>query len=91
MTKLTPPNWAPHAVPTVRGWHHPITGELLASRNHIQEDVDAFHSNDDEGPVMLNEAPISNKDLTDMNDVQKEALNEVSGLKGVMTSLFERK
>jgi len=27
----TPPSWAPNAVPSDKGWRHPVTGELLVS------------------------------------------------------------
>ena len=43
MTKLTPPNWAKDAVPTTRGWTTADGKELLISRRHTQEDVDAFN------------------------------------------------
>ena len=28
---FNPPSWAPNAVPSDRGWRHPVTGELLVS------------------------------------------------------------
>lgn len=27
----TPPSWCPDAIPSDRGWRHPVTGELLVS------------------------------------------------------------
>jgi hypothetical protein len=92
MAKLTPPNWAPHAVPSVNGWHHPITGELLSSGRHVQEDVDAFFNKEEEStPTVLTEAPVSHKSYDDFNETEKEAISETSGLSGVLGTLFERK
>jgi len=37
------PNWAPNAVPTLKGWMDPNTGELLACRRFKQEEIREFY------------------------------------------------
>jgi len=36
--KQTPPNWQKDAVPTVKGWVHPKSGELLVSTKGLLDD-----------------------------------------------------
>ena len=36
------PGWASHAVPTLKGWEDPNTGELLKSGRHTQAQIDEF-------------------------------------------------
>jgi len=40
---IAAPNFAKNAVPTLRGWCHPKTGELLKSQKLSQSDIDAFN------------------------------------------------
>jgi hypothetical protein len=40
---LTPPAFKKDAVPSIRGWHDPRTGELLVSRPMKQADVDEYN------------------------------------------------
>ena len=40
---LKAPAWAKNAVPTVRGWQDPKTGELLLSRKHSVRQVEEWH------------------------------------------------
>ena len=42
---LKAPAWAKNAVPTVRGWQNPKTGELLLSRKHSVRQVEEWHNN----------------------------------------------
>lgn len=39
---IKPPNHAKDAIPTVRGWEHPRTGELLIARRHTQSQIDEY-------------------------------------------------
>ena len=41
---ITPPNWCRNAVPTLKGWADPKTGELLVARKISQDDIDE-HNN----------------------------------------------
>lgn len=38
----SPPNWQKDAIPSIRGWHHPRTNELLVSTRLTQEFVDSY-------------------------------------------------
>lgn len=51
--RTTKPNWAPHAVPTARGWEDPKTGELLVAIRGI--DLELFAS---ESAVEANAEPV---------------------------------
>lgn len=42
---LKAPAWAKNAVPTVRGWQNPKTGELLLARKHSVRQVEEWHNN----------------------------------------------
>lgn len=41
---ITPPKWAKNAVPTLRGWCHPKTGELLKSQSISQYEIDEWYN-----------------------------------------------
>jgi len=40
---ITPPAFKKDAIPSLRGWHHPKTNELLKSTRHTQADIDGFN------------------------------------------------
>lgn len=75
---ITAPGWCSDAVPTVRGWEDPNTGELLVSRRFTQEQIDEFNG---VGKVQtLTEAPVANRDLGDMNKRELEELGRQHGI-----------
>ena len=37
------PGWCAQAVPTLKGWEDPDSGELFVSRKFVQADIDAFN------------------------------------------------
>lgn len=37
------PAWCKDAVPSTKGWHHPVTCELLKGQKFTQAQVDAWH------------------------------------------------
>jgi hypothetical protein len=39
---IKPPAWCRGAVPTLRGWENPSTGELLVSGKHSQDQIDEY-------------------------------------------------
>lgn len=39
---MHPPGWAKTAIPTVSGWRHPRTNELLKAQNFSKADCDAY-------------------------------------------------
>lgn len=43
------PKWAPDAVPTVRGWADPKTGEILVSQRGLKDPVEDFEFRRDRG------------------------------------------
>ena len=56
---LKAPNWAPHAVPTVRGWVNPVSGELLKSQTISQSAIDEWHTGEP-SRQLLTEVPKHN-------------------------------
>ena len=40
---ITPPAFQKNAVPSLKGWHHPKTNELLKSTRHTQSQLDEFN------------------------------------------------
>lgn len=39
---LKAPSWCPDATPSLRGWHHPHTGEVLKSALHHKAEVNEW-------------------------------------------------
>lgn len=76
---LKAPNWCPDAKPSLRGWHHPHSGEVLASANHTKHEVNEWHTHHStavhspapvpvapmhHNPQTLNEAPSVERTLS---------------------------
>ena len=40
---IKPPAFQKDAVPSLKGWHHPKTNELLKSTRHTQSQIDEFN------------------------------------------------
>ena len=40
---ITPPAFCKDAVPSLKGWHHPKTNELLKSQRISQSEIDEFN------------------------------------------------
>ena len=40
---ITPPAFQKDAVPSLKGWHHPKTNELLKSTRHTQAQIDEYN------------------------------------------------
>lgn len=83
MAKIQAPKWCKHAIPTGRGWEDPQTGELYVSGRFNQQQIDEFYGLTEtpvEEPVVLTEAPISNKSLDDMTKAELIALGEQYGM-----------
>jgi len=43
---ISPPNWCKNAVPSLRGWRHPKTGELLKSQGMSQAEISEYMGHD---------------------------------------------
>lgn len=93
---LKPPGWASHAVPTLRGWVDPQTGELLKSQRISQAQLDEHNGVSQPQPlaeVMAEDdyANMSKKELEEIGrehgielDRRKNKKTLVEKLKGVV-------
>ena len=74
------------AVPTLRGWENPKTGELLKSQRISQEQIDEWHGvtapapTPEPEPVVLTEAPMDVHDYNDMTKLELEAVGREHGI-----------
>jgi hypothetical protein len=69
----SPPSWCPNAIPSDRGWRHPVTGELLVSvpggvsasvlekLNEITKTEETFL--EDSGNAVIDESPKESETL----------------------------
>ena len=81
------PKWCKNAVPTLRGWADPKTGELFVSKRFTQDQIDEYNGVSVvteevvvEEPQLLQEAPANNKSLEDMTKTELQAIAEQSGV-----------
>lgn len=79
------PGWCPKAVPTLRGWKHHKTPEILKPASITQAQIDEWHGKTivedvkvDE-PVMLTEAPTT-KSLDEMSKLELEEVGRQHGI-----------
>jgi len=75
---IKPPGWCSNAVPTLRGWEDPDTGELYVSTAITQEQINEFHGVG--SPQVLTEAPANDKGLESMTKVELEELGRQHGI-----------
>jgi NAD-dependent DNA ligase len=91
------PKWCKNAVPTLRGWADPKTGELFVSKRFTQEQIDDYNGDEvvefktsevvevvevvEPEVELLIEAPANNKTLEDMTKAELKALAEQLGVK----------
>ena len=81
------PGWCPKAIPTLRGWKHHKTPEILKPAKLTQEQIDEWHGVAPvveaapvvEEPTMLTEAPV-NKSLDDMSKLELEEVGRQHGI-----------
>lgn len=71
------PAFAKDAVPSLKGWHHPKTNELLKATRHSQDQLDEFFgvAVEESAPVPAPETVVENKvdeDLASMSKVELE-------------------
>ena len=52
---IKPPSWAKDAVPTLRGWVHPKTGEILVGGSIKQRNIDEYFGKAEEADVEVEE------------------------------------
>ena len=58
---ISPPNYQKDAVPTMRGWTHPRTGELLKAQRLTQEQIDEY--NGVSTAQTLTESPVNEEEF----------------------------
>lgn len=58
---ISPPNYQKDAVPTMRGWTHPRTGELLKAQKLTQEQIDEY--NGVSTAQTLTESPVNEEEF----------------------------
>ena len=58
---ISPPNYQKDAVPTMRGWTHPRTGELLKAQRLTQEQIDEY--NGVSTAQTLTESPVTEEEF----------------------------
>jgi hypothetical protein len=87
------PKWCKGAVPTLRGWADPKSGELFVSKRFTQEQIDDFNGFEIYDfdvsiaeevvvtePQVLQEAPANHKSLEDMTKAELKAIAEQTGV-----------
>ena len=63
---LKPPNYQKDAIPTPRGWVHPMTGELLVARKIPTDDINEYMDVEEKPKVqVLKEAPTTVEEAED--------------------------
>lgn len=86
---ISPPNYQRDAIPTISGWRHPRTNELLKAQNFNQAQIDEYMGVKPAAPasepvveevVQLNEAPTTGKSIDEMNKLELEALGRQHGV-----------
>lgn len=83
------PGWCPKAIPTLRGWKHHKTPEILKPAKLTQAQIDEWHGITPEPvvenktvtePTMLTEAPVANKSLEEMTKLELEEIGRQNGI-----------
>ena len=63
---LKPPHYKKDAIPTPRGWVHPITGELLVAKKIPTDDINEYMDVEEKPKVqVLKEAPTTVEEAED--------------------------
>jgi hypothetical protein len=68
------PNWCPHAVPTLKGWENPVTGEVYKKQSITTDQISEFFR-----ASAPSEPPVIREVVFDCFDVEKTSsvqLNE---------------
>ena len=75
---IKPPSWAKDAVPTLRGWVNPKTGEILVGGSINQKNIDQYFGKAEEFVVDVNEdADVEVQEL-DLDSMTKAELIETA-------------
>lgn len=86
---IKPPAFKKNSVPSLRGWRHPRTGELLKKQKLTQEQIDEYlgHSTVEEvheevAPV-VEEKPVFIQEVVELDNLSKSELEELGREHGV--------
>lgn len=92
---IKPPNHQKDAIPTIRGWEHPRTGELLIARRHTQSQIDEYLgvtiTPPPPPPAPEPVEPIEVDEDDDLEDMTKLELEEVGREHGIELDRREKK
>ena len=81
---ITPPAFCKDAVPSLKGWHHPKTNELLKATRHSQDQLDEFFGVvvEEPAPVVPTPEPVVEPivDLASMSKVELEEFGREHGV-----------
>ena len=81
---ITPPAFQKDAVPSLKGWHHPKTNELLKATRHSQDQLDEFFGVvvEEPAPVVPTPEPVVEPivDLASMSKVELEEFGREHGV-----------
>lgn len=104
---IQPPAYKKNAVPSLRGWRHPRTGELLKKQKLTQEQIDEYlgvgsepeptpepevvELDDDQTVEEIEEEAQEVSEEYDYDDMSKEELEEVGREHGIELDRREKK
>jgi len=89
---ISPPNWKKDAVPTVEGWRHPSTNELLQSTRITSKQIEEYNSmdkkDDKSGPEVLTESPTDTEQFINEKMVPSGLKESNTPKKTIIQKLF---
>lgn len=80
---ITPPAFQKDAVPSLKGWHHPKTNELLKSTRHTQAQIDEFNGiTVVESPIAIEiaevvEDVVTASEVTEVEEIIIDSTNDI--------------
>lgn len=80
---ITPPAFQKDAVPSLKGWHHPKTNELLKSTRHTQAQIDEFNGiTAVESPIAIEiaevvEDVVTASEVTEVEEIIIDSTNDI--------------
>lgn len=83
---IKPPAFKKDAVPSLRGWRHPRTGELLKKQKLTQEQIDEYlglSAVEEEVAPVVEEKPVFIQEVVELDNLSKSELEEVGREQGV--------
>jgi len=79
---ISPPRWAPNAIPTLRGWM--VGSELIVSRRHTQQELDEFFHIEEPAPVIQPDPePVVEQPTVNLDSMTKAQLVEYANTNNI--------